>query len=97
MESTRIILNLRRIEKSGTNFNLATKLREKMEIRSPSLFKTPLMMCAVYLDPRIMFELDVAQKSTAAMALLDVHERLTKTGLNEGQHVNDTLDEIQQE
>lgn len=94
----RITMNLRRIENGQHKFDLATKLREKMEIRAPSLFKTPLMLCAVYLDPRIMFKLTDEQKSTAAMSLITVYERITKTGQsNEEGRANDTLDEIQQE
>lgn len=93
----RIAMNVRRIENNAPKFDLAEKLREKMEIRAPSLLETPLMLCAVYLDPRIMFKLNVDQKSSAAMALVNVFERVTTTGSDEGQGANDTLDEIQQE
>lgn len=93
----RIIKNLGRIEESKPKFDLATKLKEKMELRAPSLFKTPLMLSAIYLDPRIMFKLSAQEKSTAAMDLIKIHERLTNDQSNEGNGVNDTLDEIQQE
>lgn len=81
-----------------SKFDLAQILSEKMDIRAPSLFKTPLMVCAVYLDLRIMFKLSTDQRTTAAMDLLKIHERLTdKTPVHEEDHLDDTLDEIQQE
>lgn len=94
----RITMNLRRIENAGPKFDLAAKLREKMDRRAPSLFKTPLMMCAVYLDPRISFKLTDEQKSTSAMDLIKIHERITQAEhSNEENRANDTLDEIQAE
>lgn len=94
----RITKNLSRIECSNPKFDLAKKLKDKMELRVPSLFKTLLMLCAIYLDPRIMFKLTDEQKATAAINLVKLHERLTKTGeSDDANNVNDTLDEIQQD
>lgn len=94
----RILKNLGRIENSEAKFNLATKLRENMERRAPSLFNTPLMLCAIYMDPRINFKLTDQQKVTAAMDLLKIHDRLEKNSYLDVDHSkNDTLDEIQAE
>lgn len=66
-----------------------------MDICAPSLFKTPLRLCCVYLDPLIIFKITNTQKSTAAMALIKVHERIIKTEhLDKWHRANDTLDEI---
>lgn len=94
----RITKNLLRIHNNGPNFNLATKLIQKMEQRAPSLFQSPLMLCAIYLDPRISFKLSDEQKAKAAMDLLKIHERISNASdMDEKQQVNDTLDEIQEE
>lgn len=93
----RITKNLLRIQANGTEFDLAAKLKQKMEHRSSSLFRSPLMLCAIYLDPRIMFKLTDTQKATAALDLLDIYKRLAKHHMNEEKNVNDTLDEIQEE
>lgn len=95
----RVKLNLNRILKNAQTFDLATKLIEKMDRRAPSLFKSPLMLCSIYLDPRINFKLSDEQRSTAAMDLLKIHERVTVSRLNTDKenHANDTLDEIQAE
>lgn len=89
--------SLNRIVNGAANFNLAAKLIEKMDQRAPSLFKTPLLLCAVYLDPRIMLALSDEQKANAAMDLVKIHERITARSINKESRLDDTLDEIQQE
>lgn len=94
----RIRKGLERIENPDSYFNLVMKLIIRLDERAPSLFKTPLMLCAIYLDPRINFKLNNAQKRDAAMALIQIQERTTI--LNEPNNksaINDTLDEIQAE
>lgn len=80
-------------------FNLAQNLLTAMDRRAPSLFKSPMFLCSVYLDPRIMFTLSSDQKLTAAMDLIKIHERIIETNSKkfECSESNDTLDEIQQE
>lgn len=82
-----------------TIFNLAHNLLEAMRRRAPTLFKSPLFLCSVYLDPRIMFTLTAEQKMTAAMDLIKINDRIKEKSLHlsGSHHVNDTLDEIQQE
>lgn len=77
-------------------FDLAKNLLKAMDRRASTLFKSPLFLCSVYLDPRIMFTLSVDQKLEAAMDLLKIHDRIMN-GKDESHQVNDTLDEIQQE
>lgn len=70
-----------------------------MEKRTPSLFTSPLFLCSVYLDPRIMFTLSDEQKATAAMDLIKINDRINENNSKacDANHINDTLDEIQQE
>lgn len=95
----RVTKNLQRIINSEPQFDLATKLLEHMERRAPSLFKSPLFLSAVYLDPRINFKLCDEQRASAAMDLLKIYERVTTNQLNANNEnrINDTLDEIQDE
>lgn len=88
---------LGRVENSHF-FDLASKLLTRLDQRAPSLFKTPLMLCAIYLDPRINFKLSHAQKRDAALQLITIQERiLALNAKNVQQTINDTLDEIQAE
>lgn len=90
----RIEKGLQRIDSKYTN--LAEKIMNRLIERAPYLFETPLMLCAVYLDPRINFKLTREQKRDAAMALVKIHERMQKLdAADEKCTVNDTLDEIQ--
>lgn len=70
-----------------------------MDRRAPSLFKSPLMLCSIYLDPRISFKLCDEQRATAAMDLVKLYERITISRFNseKGNRADDTLDEIQAE
>lgn len=94
----RVTLNLNRIQKSEPRFDLASKLLESMERRATTLFQSPLLLCAVYLDPRIMYKLSDDQKATAALDLLKIHERIKEVAnpiVNQNCSANNTLDEIQ--
>lgn len=94
----RIQKGLGRFENTEQHFNLASNLITRLDERAPSLFKTPLMLCAIYLDPRINFKLSSAQKRDAAMALIKIYERTTELNSSMNRSViNDTLDEIQAE
>lgn len=94
----RVKRNLQRFVKSAPRFNLAGKLVDNMDKRSPSLFKSPLFLCSVFLDPRIMFILSDEQKATAAMDIIKIHERVTESSkIYDENSGNDTLDEIQNE
>lgn len=92
----RVEKRLQRIVKNGPKFNLAQNLIDNMDRRAKSLFKSPLLMCSVYLDPRINFKLNDEQRASAAMDLVKVHEREMTSRLNADKEnrVNDTLDEI---
>lgn len=92
----RLKKNCERFVKDDQQFNLAAKLLEHMNWRAPSLFDTPLFLCAVYLDPRMMFSLSPNQKAEAAMSLNDINSRL-KEANNSEHRVNTTLDEIREE
>lgn len=89
--------NLQRIVKSDPNFDLAAKLIDNMNKRAPSLFTSPLLLCAVYLDPRINFMLSTEQKAVAAMNLNKINERLQETSHKGNETADNTLDEILQE
>lgn len=78
-------------------FNLATKLQEKMAERAPRLFDNSIMVCCVYLDPRIMKKLAPTQNSFAQSSLIKIFDRLKEMKQTECRVVNDTLDEIQSE
>lgn len=94
----RVQKNLNRIIKRDPQYNLANNLLKHMDRRAPSLFKSPLFLCSVFLDPRIMFALTDNQKATAVMDLVKIHERITNANRsNMEKSVNNTLDEIQQE
>lgn len=58
----RIQKGLTRLNDPSNHTNLAEKLLNRLNERAPSLFRTPLMQCAVYLDPRINFKLTKDQK-----------------------------------
>lgn len=94
----RLQKGLKRLDTEDKHFNLASNLIKRLNERAPSLFKTPLMLCAIYLDPRINFKLCITQKRGAAMDLIKIHERFTELASENNQNViNDTLDEIQAE
>lgn len=80
-----------------TRLNLATKLIENIEHRASSLFNSPLLLCAVYLDPRMSFTLTDEQKSKAAADLISIHDRISKNNESLNTGTNDTLDEMMQE
>lgn len=93
----RVKKNLGRHLQSSSGLDLAAKLIEHMDRRSGSLFKTPLFLCAVYLDPRMMMTLKVEQKAEAAMNLVEMYKRITDAKNQQSmqqQRMNDTLDEI---
>lgn len=91
----RVKKNLRR---HSAHFDLAAKLIQHMEKRSKSLFETPLLLCSVYMDPRMMFTLNAEQKAEAAMNLVKIYKRMVDTNQAVHQHqVNDTLDEIRED
>lgn len=89
----RVKKNLERIINGEPRFNLARNLIENMDKRAPSLFNVPLFLCAVYLDPQIMFSLSASQKAEAAMDLIKLHERFYGSK-NTNQGMDNTLDEI---
>lgn len=94
----RVQKNLRRHLNEHTQLDLAAKLMQHMENRSSSLFKTPLLLCSVYMDPRMMFTLTTEQKAEAAMSMVQIYQRSIDTNRTVQQHqVNDTLDEIREE
>lgn len=95
----RVKKNLQRFVNNRTTFDLATKLIRNMERRASSLFKTPLMLCCIYLDPRMMKTLNDEQKAAAVMDLIKIHDRITESDRLNSQtnRLNDTLDEIQEE
>lgn len=93
----RVKKNLERIMSEEPQFDLAACLLKHMDQRAPSLFRSPLFLCSVYLDPRIMFTLSAEQKTEAAMDLLTIQKRIMEgsdPNTKEGR-VNDTLDELQ--
>lgn len=94
----RMSKNLERFIDGGLQFDLGAKLLDHMKQRAPSLFKSPLFLSAVYLDPRIMFTLSAEQKSEAVLHLIKINDRITKAnGSNSSGDFNDTLDEMQQQ
>lgn len=94
----RIQKGLARLIDQNKYTNIAEKLAKKLREREPSLFETPLMLCAVYLDPRISFKLNASQKRNAALQLVKIHDRINALTNNNAQNfMNDTLDEIQAE
>lgn len=95
----RVIVNLNRLVKGEQQFDLAKKLLEAMNRRAPSLFESPLVLCSIYLDPRIKFKLDADQNSKAVFDLMKIQERVVSSRLNTEKEsdANDTLDEIQAE
>lgn len=94
----RIQKGLARLIDQSKYTNIAEKLTNRLREREPSLFDTPLMLCAVYLDPRINFKLGTGQKRNAALKLIQIHERISALNNSNATNVmNDTLDEIQAE
>lgn len=95
----RVQKRLQRIIINKPQFDLAQKLIENMELRAKSLFKSPLFLCSVYLDPRINFKLTDEQRASGAMGLVKIFEREETSQLlaKKENRVNDTLDEIQDE
>lgn len=78
--------------------DLASKLMEQLDNRAPSLFDTPLMLCCIYLDPRINFKLSVSQKRDAALEIMNIYKRFDRLLSPKSDGViNDTLDEIRAE
>lgn len=66
-----------------------------MQNRSSSLFASPLFLCSVYMDPRMMCTLSADQKAEAALRLIDIYKRVMDANqTHQQQRANDTLDEI---
>lgn len=66
----------------------------------PNLFQSPVMLCSIYLDPRVMFKLSNEQRATSAMELLKIYDRITSSlhsATDQNERQNDTLDEIQED
>lgn len=95
----RVKKNLQRLVRNELKFDLAKELIKHMEKRAPSLFKTPLLLCSVYLDPRMMKTLSDEQKASAAMDLVKINERFAESDRlsTDTNKFSDTLDEIQEE
>lgn len=93
----RVKKKLQRILKSQPQFDLAANLISCMDRRAPSLFDSPLFLCAVYLDPRMMMCLSDEQRAAAAFDLTNIQERIRNSGSYESKSPNNTLDEIVQD
>lgn len=93
--------NLTRNQTNGVGGDLPQKLLEAMKRRESVLLATPIMLTAMYLDPRIKYKLSDTQKACAILSLEKLHCRLVDvekdaTNLNVFDN-NDTLDELNAE
>lgn len=90
----RIRKGLQRCHQSAT-LNFCSTLLSTLEDRTSTLLNTPLMLCSIYLDPRINFKLNLSQKRNAALSLKEMYTRLEKLlWPSDCNVINDTLDEI---
>lgn len=65
----RIELKLDEIIADSPHFDFATILKTNLKIREGNLFKTPMMMSALYLDPRFKARLNTNEASIATETL----------------------------
>lgn len=94
----RINKNLERINVGATLLDLATKLIESLEARKAEVFDTPLMLAAIYLDPRIKHQLNIIQKECATLCLKTVFNRIQNKSTQTSEELqNNTLDELNEE
>lgn len=96
----RIEKNLIRLNANDTQLNLGKVLLNELNARKADLFDTPYMLAAIYLDPRVKFKLNNAQKECAILHLKKLHIRIKLLEIKENeiedQHHN-TLDELNAE
>lgn len=64
------------IEKNDSTTNLATIFLSHLDLRKNVLFNHPLMLCAIYLDPRVRVFLVQNQIQISKMKLFDLFERI---------------------
>lgn len=94
----RVHKNLERINTDGTLLNLTTKLTEALKAREAEIFNTPLMLAAIYMDPRIKHQLSAREKECATLCLKTIFNRLqNQTTESEDELQNNTLDELNAE
>lgn len=67
--SLRIQIKLDEIIEQGPIFDFAAVLKANLKEREKSLFKTPIMMAALYLDPRFKSQLNANETSVAVETL----------------------------
>lgn len=67
--SMRIEIKLNRIIENSPHFNFAAILKTKLKERERNLFNTPIMMTALYLDPRFRKQLTATETSIAVETL----------------------------
>lgn len=94
----RINKNLERVNAEGSLLDLATKLTEALAARKAEVFDTPLMLAAIYLDPRIKHQLSATQKECATLCLKTILGRLQiKPNETANDLQDNTLDELNAE
>lgn len=93
--------NLTRNQTNGFGGELPRKLLEAMKRRESVLLATPIMLTAMYLDPRIKYKLSDTQKTCAILSLeklycrqVDIEKDETNVNVLDN---DDTLDELNAE
>lgn len=79
----RIQKNLERLAPEETLLNLTEELQKSMKNREPEVFETPVMLAAIYLDPRVKFKLSNSQKACAMFYLKQLNRRNLQVNSND--------------
>lgn len=74
--SKRISLALDEIIADGPRFEFANVLQANLKEREKKLFKTPIFMAAMYLDPRFKLQLDDTETEIAIATLHELNKQL---------------------
>lgn len=101
----RLQKNLDRFHAEETSLNLTYELERALEKRKSEVLDTPMMLAAIYLDPRVKNKLNATQKECAMLYLKQLntrHQQLTSNrdenqAENETILANNTLDELNEE
>lgn len=101
----RLQKNLDRFHAEETLLNLTYELERALEKRKSEVLDTPMMLAAIYLDPRVKFKLNATQKECAMLYLKQLNTRNQQLASNRDEVqaenetflANNTLDELNEE
>lgn len=96
----KVVYKLQRQINAQSQTDFATLLLQRLKLRQPDLLNNVAMKCAIYLDPRVRFNLTEIETSMAKMHLEKIYNRIqqlksAKNGANQSANEEDSEDNNQ--